>query len=378
MSAPRRTVVHVITTLDAGGAQSLLLETARRLDPERFRVLIVTLHGRPMEIDEPRPEIIDLSRDGRISPFAFLPLARLLRRERADIVHTHLVHASILGQWAAWLGGVWRRVETRHYGIDNKAGTRIYRMADRAARSASAVVAVSRSVAEHLVLRKVVPRSRIAVIPNGIDTRRFDPARMPRRERSGGPVVGAAGRLHPQKGFVPLLEIFRGVVDEIGDARLEIAGEGVLREPLEVGIRLLGLEGRVRLIGTVPFERMPELYASWDLFLMPSRWEGFGLAAAEAMAMRRAVVASPVEGLAELVVPGKTGLLIPAGAQREWIEGIVSLLRDPERRAAMGAAGRDRIGRHFTIERTVDALARLYDDLLDGGGGRSRPRSSDR
>ncbi|MBD3162421.1 MAG: glycosyltransferase [Candidatus Eisenbacteria bacterium] len=378
LSVPRKTIVHVITTLEPGGAQSLLIDVARRCDPEKYRIVIVYLHGRAMEIDAPRPEIVDLSRNGRISPFVFLPLARLLRREKADLVHTHLVHADIFGQWAAWLGGVWRRVTSRHYGIDHKEGTRIYRMADRAARGAMAVVAVSRSVAEHLVLRQVVRKNRIAVIPNGIDVERFDPSRFPRRERDGPPVLGAVGRLHPQKGFVPLLEIFRGVIDAIGEARLEIVGEGVLRTHLEAGIRLLGLEGRVRLLGAVPFERMPERYASWDLLLMPSRWEGFGLAAAEAMAMRRAVVASPIEGLAELVVPGKTGVLIPPGAQQDWIDGIVDLLRDPDRRAAMGAAGRDRILRHFTIERTVDALERLYDDLLGDDGARSRPRKRDR
>ena len=365
-SRTARTVVHVITTLEAGGAQTLLLDTVRRLDPSRYRAVIVTLHGETMEVEALRPAVIDLSRRGTMTPWVLIPLVRILRKERAQIVHTHLVHADLLGGWAAWLAGVPRTVTTRHYGIDHKEGTWLYRMADRSARSADAVVAVSHAVAEHLVMRRIVPRDRIAVIPNGVDPERFDPQRRRRREDATAGVLGAAGRLHPQKGFLPLLEIFRAVLERRPEARLEIVGEGPLRPQLERRIQELGLGKAVRLLGRVPHGRMPELYAGWDLFVMPSRWEGFGLAAAEAMAMGLPVVASALEGLTELVVDGQTGHLLPPGRGGDWVERIVGLLGNVAERERMGRVGRERIVRHFSVPTMVARLERLYDRLLEG------------
>ena len=112
---------------------------------------------------------------------------------------------------------------------------------------------------------------------------------------------------------------------------------------------------------------MPSRYAAWDLFVMPSRWEGFGVAAAEAMAMGLPVVASTVEGLLELVDDGVTGRLVSPAAPDVWAEETVTLLNDPVRRAEMGKAGRERISRHFSIRDAAQRLERLYDRLLDDG-----------
>ncbi len=358
------TVVHVITTMDPGGAQTLLVDMVRAIDPDRYRIVIVTLHGRIMEIEAPKPEIVDLSRKGRLTPWVLLPLVRRLRREKARIVHTHLVHADLLGGWAAWFAGVGRTVTTRHYGIDHKEKTRLYRMADRSAGKADAVVAISRAVAEHLTEHRVVPAGRIAVIPNGVDVDLFDPTSRQQEEVVPTKTIGAVGRLHPQKGFLPLLEIFRAVVDRRPYARLEIVGEGPLRPYLENAILSLGLEGRVRLLGERKRREMPDQYALWDLMVMPSRWEGFGIAAAEAMAMGLPVVASALEGLLELVVDRRTGYLVPPGDRAAWVDRLVELLEDRDLRKRMGRAGRERIIRHFSIRTMAEAMMRLYDRLL--------------
>jgi glycosyltransferase involved in cell wall biosynthesis len=333
------------------------------MDPGRYRILIAYLHGVRVGEDLPDGTVIDLSRKGRLDPFILFRLGWLIRKVGARIVHTHLVHADLLGRWAARAAGVSTIVTTRHYGIDHKAGTRLYRMADSAARKARAVVAVSRAVAEFLVDQGIAPKGRIAILPNGIDPVRFAPA-----AETGGDsahrVIGAIGRLHPQKGLLPLLEIFRAVVDRYPEARLEIVGEGPLRSSLEARIVQLGLEGRARLLGTVPYVQIPETIARWCLFVMPSRWEGFGIAAAEAMAMEKPVVASALEGLLELVEDGKSGYLLAPGATEAWCDTIVGLLRNPETRRLMGQAARQRVLRHFDIRTMVERLAALYDSLL--------------
>lgn len=359
----RHTVVHVITTLDIGGAQSLLLDIARHIDRSKYEILIAFLHGEAPEIDDPRISVTDFSGNGTIRPFAFVPMARWMRRVKADLVHTHLVHADLLGRWAARLARVKRVVMTRHYGIDNKQDSRMYKLADRSAKGADAVVAVSRAVASHLVERGIVPSSRIAVIPNGIDLNRFDPAKYPPKE-DAQLVVGAVGRLHPQKGFGPLLEIWKQVVEKVPGAVLEIIGEGPLRPQLESRVIELGLVRSVRLPGRCLPQELPARYASWDLFVTPSRWQGFGMTAAEAMAMRLPVVASTVEGHLELVDDGATGRLVSPAAPEAWVEAIVALLHDPAQRASMGEAGRDRVMRHFGIDDSVRRLERLYDQLF--------------
>jgi glycosyltransferase involved in cell wall biosynthesis len=364
---PPRTVVHVITTMEAGGAQCLLLDTARHVDPAKYRIRIAYLHGTAMKLGPDDPEIRDFSRKGMIQPFAFLPLARWMRREKAAIVHTHLVHADLLGRWAARLARVRRIVTTRHYGIDNKLGTRLYRMADRAAKRADAVIAISDAVRANLVARRVVPDNRIAIIRNGVDLDRFDPDRYPARKDRRPGVIGAVGRLHPQKGYLPFLDVFRAVVDRIPQAKLEIIGEGPLRPQLEARIAELGLEGRVHLPGACPPHEMPERLASYDLFVMPSRWEGFGIAAAEAMAMRVPVVASTVEGLVELIDAPETGLLVSPAAPDTWMEVIVELIGDAARREAMGVAARRRVEEQYSIRQKARRLERLYDLLLADG-----------
>jgi glycosyltransferase involved in cell wall biosynthesis len=326
--------------------------------------VIAYLHGIPTVAEPAEVPVVDLTRGGLFDPFVLFRLAWLIRKMGVRIVHTHLVHADLLGRWAARAVGVPTIVTTRHYAIDNKQDTRLYRMADRAAGKASAIVAVSRAVAEHLVARGIAPKGRIAILPNGIDPARFDPASVPSVGDRSDRVVGAIGRLHPQKGFLPLLEIFRRVVDRYPVARLEIVGEGPLREALEGRIAQLGLQGRAILLGRVPYDQMPRTIASWDLFAMPSRWEGFGIAAAEAMAMEKPVIASALEGLLELVEDGRSGYLLPPGATDAWCDAIVGLLEDREKCRQMGRAARERIVRHFDIRSSVERLTSLYDSLL--------------
>lgn len=357
-----RTILHVITTLEPDGAQTQLLQLARRLHGGRFSQRIAFLCRKTAASGVP---VHDLSLRGRIDPLVVLRIARLIRAHDVDLVHTHLVHAGIAGKLAARMCRV-PFVTTRHYASEEKEGTFLYRLEDRLTRGCAGVIAVSESVRRHLIDRGIAPQERISVIPNGVDTDLFDPSRFaadhaPRRE---GPVIGSIGRLRPQKGHEVLIAAAPAMLERFPSAAIEIVGEGPLRSDLEERARRLGVAGRVRFRGSIPHEQIPAVLAGWDLLAMPSRWEGFGIAAAEAMAMGTPVVATAVEGIAELVIDGRTGILVPAGQPEPLADAMIRLLTDAAARDEMGREGRRRVCDSFSIEAAAARLMDLYDSIL--------------
>jgi glycosyltransferase involved in cell wall biosynthesis len=174
----------------------------------------------------------------------------------------------------------------------------------------------------------------------------------------GVPVVGNVAALAPHKGQKHLVAATATVVREIPDTRVIIIGDGELREPLERQIRDLGLERHVLLAG---FRGdVLGLLKSFDLFVMSSVTEGLGSAILEAMACSRAVVGTRAGGIPEVVVPGQTGLLVAPHDEPALADAIVELLRDPVRRAAMGAAGRARVVEQFSVEKMVLGTLAVY------------------
>ena len=147
------------------------------------------------------------------------------------------------------------------------------------------------------------------------------------------------------------------------DVRLMIAGEGPQRKEIESLLAKLRLGDRVRMLGFVSDVRA--LLSAADLFVMPSRWEGFGLAAAEAMSAGLPVIAARAAGLRELVVDGQTGILVEADEAEEVARSIEVLACDPRRRAEMGQAGAARAAESFGIERNIAAHQRLYSVVVN-------------
>jgi len=364
---PRRNILHVITTLEPEGAQILLLGTCKHLDQGKYCSRIAFLCRRATALEDQPPqrtEVLDLSRSGNFDPTAVLRLARWIRKLRIDIVHTHLVHAGILGRVAARMAGVKQIVTTRHYGYEGKQRTFLYRMEDRAIASSTVVIAVSEAVRRDLIARGLVPPEKIEVIPNGIDPEEFDPERYGARIATDGPIIGSLGRLQSQKGFDLLLRGFSLVAQRLPGVQLEIVGTGTLYDDLRRLAVELKVADRVRFSGALPHRSIPGKLASWDLYVQPSRWEGAGIAVLEAMAMRKPVIASRVEGILETVEDDVTGLLVAPNDPEALAGAILRLANDRSRCAAMGRAGQERVIRHFSIREAAQKLERVYDRLI--------------
>lgn len=199
---------------------------------------------------------------------------------------------------------------------------------------------------------------RAVVIHPGVNVNSFSG----KRRAHQGIVIGTACRLEPVKGLSYLLEAMALLVPAFPGIRLEIAGDGSLRQSLEQETRRLRVCGSVSFIGWR--EDIPSVMESWDIFAMPSLDEGFPVAGLEAMAAGLPVVTSEVGGLPELLVGGETGWLVPAAAPAALFERLSELIGDGEKREAMGEAGRRRVHKEFSIGRMVEQTVAVYDRLL--------------
>ena len=221
-------------------------------------------------------------------------------------------------------------------------------------RGADAIIAVSRAVALQ------IPDLRPIVVHAGVELggESHDEYQASRTSI----VIGAACRLVPAKGLVDLIRAVALLTSEFPSLRLEIAGSGPQRAELEAEANRLGLAAQVHFLG---WQRdLRPNFQSWDVFAMPTLDEGFGMAALEAMAEGLPVVATTVGGLPEIVVDRGTGYLVPPSDVAALADRLRLLILDPERRRSMGAAGRERVRKHFSVDRMVAEIAAVYDSFV--------------
>ena len=368
-------VLHLAKVAGISGSENHLLLLLPALRERGFDVRLVMLHeGEPgaielaerLEASGVAVERLDLPWAG--DPRAFARLARIVRRLRPEIVHTHLVHADFHGLAAGRLARVPVLVSTKH-GFNPFRSGRAFAAADRAvARLADVHIAISAGLASYLAASEGFDPGSFEVVHYGIEA---GPAPPP---LPGAPRLAVVGRLIPIKGHDVLLRALALLRDRLPEVTLELAGDGPLEPDLRASVTRLGLEDVVSFLGRVApaapvFERA-------EVVVVPSFGEGFGMVALEAMERGRPVVASDVGGLREIVEDGRTGLLVPSGDAEALAAAIAELARDPARAADMGAAGRERALVAFSQERCTDRIEAIYGAALAAAGVRRFRTSS--
>lgn len=364
----------IATGIDRRGAESHVLALGRGMAARGWEVAVAYWGGsgelagafRAGGVAVHRLDFGPSERD----PRGLISLVGLIRARRPDVVHTHLPAAEFYGNLAAALARVPVVVSTKHsdHAVFRRPAVRVGHILMSAPNRA--VVAVSRHIARFVRGVGLWPGTPLVTIHNGIDLaavdRAADPAGVaPARAEllgSGHWLIGAAGRLEREKGFDELIATMPRILAAQPGARLVIAGEGSRRSELEALIDRLGLGEAVRLLGAR--RDILTLMHAFDLFVLPSRAEPFGLVLLEAMGARKAVVASAVGGVPEVVLAGETGELVPSGDRAAFAEAVMRLLADPGRAGALGEAGRARVERDFPIERMLGDTERLYRAFL--------------
>jgi len=328
-------------------------------------------------------QIVRIDELGReISPLrdfvATLRLARLIRRERPDILHTHTAKAGTVGRVAALFAGRHRPpiiVHTFHghvlRGYFGVLRSRLFLLLERwLAKRTTALIAVSPQVRDDLVALGVAPAGRFAVIRLGIELaervdRQRDGRAESRRYLGIAPdrfAVGWIGRMTAVKRTDDVLVAFKLLREDGVDAVLCMVGDGPDRPGLEQRAQELGVVRDTLFLGYQ--EDVAPYYAAFDALVLPSSNEGTPVSAIEALAAGRPVVATRVGGVPDVVQEGEDGFLVEPGATGDLAARLAELARDPKLRERMGRAGRERVLPRYAVERLVDDVDRLYRSLM--------------
>jgi glycosyltransferase involved in cell wall biosynthesis len=368
-------VLYLIDKMGRGGAQTHLLVLASHLDRARFTPAITCLLYEGEMAEAVRAAGVPLEALGARRIYgptalrAFLRLVRRLRKERPAIVHTYLTSANVFGALAARAAGVPRLLTTRRdtgFG-DSPALSRALTLTSR---GATRILCVSRDVAEVVARREHADPSRLTVIPNGIDLKRFSPRgrRLEMRRRLGladaAPVVITVTHITPVKGMDVLARSAASIVERHPEVRFVVVGDG--DEPDEASFRRLlddlGLRDRFLLAGDRT--DVPDLLEAADLFVLPSRSEGQPNALIEAMAMGLPVVATRVGGVPEVAADGEEAVLVPPDSPEALASACATVLASADLRCRLGTAARERARREHDAAIMARQYEKLYGEIL--------------
>ena len=379
-------VVHLCDKFGIRGARThgvsrLFTWWFPRFDPSRFEVRLVGVRPEDAASAHLRTQGLDpvcLGR-GPFSPAVITDLLNLVRRERPHILHTHGYATSNFGRVVGGLTGV-KTIVQEHTAFPSIP---IYQRAiDRVlAGRTDAGIAVSESTKAFMVRNRFLRADRIRVVYNGAPLEEFTPPPAERtlaeRARLGfrpdEVIVGTVGRMDEQKGVPYLLRAAVPVLRQRPDVRFVVAGDGHLLEQHRQEARALGIAERVLFTGFC--EDIPTLLSVFDLQVFPSLWEGTPLTVFEAMAMRRPIVSTTVDGLAEVLRDRETALLVPPRDPGALATAMLELLERPERAARLAAAAQ-LDSRRYDVRRTVEQLQDVYERLVWAGLPASHPRAS--
>ena len=305
-----------------------------------------------------RPVFFDA---GKWDPTVALRIAALAKRNGVRLLHATGVKGTLAARTAARLIGA-RTLLHMHDLNDPGVLSTLQRLV---AQPTDAAVCVSQAVCELAVRRYYVPFERVRVARNGIPLEALRSAGAGERSRvraelgieAGRPVLAIIGRLHPVKGHRALLGMLPAIVRSCPEALLLVIGDGPERGHCEALTRTLGLSRHVRFLGRR--SDVPRLLSAIDLVLMPSQSEGLGLAAIEALAAARPVIAFAAGGLPEVVTDGLNGRLVPQGDAQAFANAVIETLHDPGRRFSY-ARGAASSAQRFSVEAHVRRLVDCY------------------
>lgn len=347
-------ILHIITTLEFGGAERMLIDLVREQRRLGYDVHVHVMRrcGTPLEYEMDVAAPTTYGPDtGMYSPYRLFALLAVLRQDY-DIVHTHLFPAQLWAGVACTLRSSSALfVTTEHSTNNRRRGHWLFKIVERFVYGPYArIFCVSDATANEL--RNWLPEfiDRIVVVQNGVDLRRFHAGAGAPVEDSR-PVVVCVSRLEMEKDHETLLRAFA----LLPEGTLWLVGNGSRREDLQRLAKQLGIQQRVKFFGHR--QDVPELLTSADIFVQSSHYEGFGLAAVEAMASQLPVIATDVPGLREVV--GDIGVLIPPGDIHALALTLKQLARDPEKREVHGRAGVER-ARLFSVEQTARKYLEAY------------------
>jgi glycosyltransferase involved in cell wall biosynthesis len=362
-------VLHLIDHMGLGGEQRILLDLLEAHAPDLEHTVWSLrqrdLPGVPQRMVAARVpyRAFGLTRH----PLRALGLRSLIWRLRPDIVHLHLEYSTLIGAAVALSLATPQPVLVASVANDPHRQALIHRYAGRLLAPRMDLHIVNSQGIREATLRAYAGRPRrVETVMPGVDLRRVDrshvdPRAVAQYRGGAGRVIGTVARLAEQKAIHVLLNATPLLLQQFPDTRVLVVGDGPLRPALEQQARRLGISSAVTLAGYQ--EDVASAYAAMDVFVLPSRDEGYGIVFLEAMAMGVPVVGTRVIGSTEAVEDGVTGLLVPYADAPALAQAVLRILGDPELRQHLRSTAAERVRRSFSREQSVAKVEALYREL---------------
>lgn len=370
VSNPKIKIVQVIADSAIGGGPKHVFGLLSNLDKTKFEILLIAPRGwlttRANSISGVKVKIVDFKNKWDIA--SLLKLRRNIAEFRSDnpfgpiVIHAHGPRAASFCKLI--LRSKERFVYTEHiwnndYHLKNPINTRFQKSGLRSiCFKANKIIAVSNSVKKFLVTDLGVKDGKISVIPNAIEIESDTQVRT----KENGLVVGTVGSLNKQKGHIFLIQAFERVIKSLPRAKLEIVGDGQERANLLYEIKKRNLESKIQLLGKV--DKPKKLMKNWDLFVLPSLSETFGLVILEAFEARVPVVATKVGGIPEIITNDETGILVPLANVEKLAKAILFLLVEKKERQNLSAQAYDLLKKKYDWSKIIVEIEKEYGKLV--------------
>lgn len=368
LNRPR--ILHIINNLAPHGAQQFLVNFLSHADHRTFdyRVACIAEGGAlQSEIEALGIHVFPFYRRHKTDLSTLFDLAAFIKDHNIDLVHTQLFTSDTWGRTAALLAGVRRSIVSVQTVTSWKKFYHIW--VDRTlALSTHRIVAVSHAVKDFLIEREKLPAWKVCVIPNGVDVAQYRPRGIDvaakKKELGMNPsnhVISCMARFYPAKDQISLMRGFSLALPDLDGVKLVLVGDGPLIDTAREEAFRLNITDRVLFLGNR--RDIPELLEMSDLVVLPSIVEGLPLSLLEAMAAGKAVIATAVGGVPEMIDDGRTGMLVPVGDLNAWASSMRRVMKDESLRAALGTKAQQAVNR-FDIRNIIKAYESLYGEAL--------------
>ena len=361
-------VLHLITSLEVGGAQHGLLLGLPRFNPEKYEHIVCSLMDRMQMAEQFRQsgiEVHSLGINRKTDISGAIRLHSLLKRVRVDILHTYLLHSNIIGRIIGRLVGVPTIIGSER--TIGQAGLWQRTLTKLTNPLADAVEVNSQAGADAIEQDLGVPKEKIELVRSGLDLNAYSTTAVRPETRDvlnlsqDHHLVLYIGRLRPVKGVEYGLRAFAIASSRHPNLHMALAGEGEQLGYLQQLVAHLDIPHRVTFLGIR--RDLPNLLAASDSVLIPSLTEGFPRTAIEAMAAGKPIVATDVGGTSEAITNGKTGILVPPKDINAMANALGELIVDVNLQTRLGKAGMQHAQQNYPIENYVKRLDGLYSRL---------------
>ncbi len=372
-------LLQVVNGFAIGGGELKLLELVKELSQQRsdkYNVVVCSVgQGGPLqpEFEKLGIPVFIIEKKHKFDISQVFRLYKIIKSENIDIIQTTLFYADVIGALAAKLAGVdavvsWDTVSHPPDSIENKLRHKLsYQFCMRFVKK---IVAVSGAVKKFLMEERSIAPDKIDIIHYGIDLNLFNSPNgfihIKKKEElgvsKGKKIIGTVARLEAQKGHKYLIDAAPQIIKEVPDVMFVFAGDGTYRSELEKQVQGLGLSEYFRFLGFR--EDVKELLYTFDIFVLPSLFEGLPNVILEAMASSRPVVATAVDGTPEVIENEKSGLLVTPKSSDALSKAIVSLLAREDYGESVGKMARVRIEEAFSFKMQFEKFEGTYESLL--------------